>query len=170
MLQTPSRVLPANQNRTRGRQSLLSSDLRWTPKTGQLRSGLARKIPTERKRSRTLGRQRKRHSPPFKARVALEEFKWGTTVVKATSAAIEHQFTPPTDGFVRLMGRLTAFVSETTMALVEDGVLPGSRQLDMGNSVVVNIYQVNYDKIDNVGSTQPTLAPHPCLQAEEACP
>ena len=33
-----------------------------------------------------------------------------------------------------LIGWLTAFVSDTTMALVEDGALLGSRQLDMGNS------------------------------------
>ena len=32
------------------------------------------------------------------------------------------------------MGWLTAFVSDTTMALVEDGASLGSRQLDMGNS------------------------------------
>ena len=47
---------------------------------------------------------------------------------------IERPFTTPPDGFVSLMGRLTAFVSNTTMALVEDGALLGSRQLDMGNS------------------------------------
>ncbi len=33
---------------------------------------------------------------------------------------------------MRLMGRLTAFARDTTMALVEDGALLGSRQLDMG--------------------------------------
>ena len=33
-----------------------------------------------------------------------------------------------------LIGWLTASVSDTTMALVEDGALLGSRQLDMGNS------------------------------------
>ena len=64
----------------------------------------------------------------------LEEFEGDANVVKATSAAIEHKFTPPPDGFVSLMGRLTAFVSETTMALVENGEVLGSRQLDMGNS------------------------------------
>ena len=47
---------------------------------------------------------------------------------------IERQFTTPRDGFVSLMGRLTASVSDTTMALVEDGALLGSRELDMGNS------------------------------------
>ena len=57
----------------------------------------------------------------------------GANVVKATSAAIELQFTPP-DGFVSLMGRLTAFVGETTMAFAEDGEVPGSRQRDMANS------------------------------------
>ena len=32
-----------------------------------------------------------------------------------------------------LIGWLTAFVSDTTMALVEDGALPGPKQFDMGN-------------------------------------
>ena len=32
-----------------------------------------------------------------------------------------------------MMGRLTALVSDTTMALVEHGALLGSRQSDMGN-------------------------------------
>ncbi len=41
---------------------------------------------------------------------------------------------PPPDGFVRLMGRLTAFVNDTRMALVEISELFGSRQLDMRNS------------------------------------
>ena len=36
--------------------------------------------------------------------------------------------------FVSLMETLTAFVSYTTMALVEEGRLLGTRQLDMGNS------------------------------------
>jgi hypothetical protein len=63
----------------------------------------------------------------------LEGFEGDANVVKAPPPPIEHQFTPPPDGFVSLMGRLTAFVSNTTMALVEDGALPGSRQLDMGN-------------------------------------
>ena len=40
----------------------------------------------------------------------------------------------PTDGLVSLMGSLTAFVSETTMALIEDSASLGSRQIDMGNS------------------------------------
>ena len=31
------------------------------------------------------------------------------------------------------IGQLTSFVSDTTMALIEHGALPGSRQLDMGN-------------------------------------
>ena len=47
---------------------------------------------------------------------------------------IESEFTTTPDGFVSLMGRLTAFVINTTMALVEDGDVLGSRQLDMGNS------------------------------------
>ena len=46
---------------------------------------------------------------------------------------IERPFTTPPDGFVSLIGWLTAFVSDTTMALVEDGKVLGSRQLDMGN-------------------------------------
>ncbi len=64
----------------------------------------------------------------------LEGFEGGANVAKATSAAIEHEFTTPPDGFVSLMGSLMAFVSDTTMALVEIGAALGSRQLDMGNS------------------------------------
>ena len=45
----------------------------------------------------------------------------------------ERQFTMRPDGFVSLIGWLTVFVRETTMALVEHGALSGSRQLDMGN-------------------------------------
>ena len=48
--------------------------------------------------------------------------------------ADECQFTTPRDGFVSLIEWLTAFVSDTTMALVEDGALLGSRQPDRGNS------------------------------------
>ena len=55
-------------------------------------------------------------------------------MVKATSAAIERQFFTLPDGFLSLMGRLTAFVSINTMALVEDAEVFGSRQLDTGNS------------------------------------
>ena len=61
----------------------------------------------------------------------LEEIE-GIAIVRPLP--IQHQFRPPPDGFVSLMGRLTAFVSNTTMALVEDGASLGSRQLDMGNS------------------------------------
>jgi len=64
----------------------------------------------------------------------LEGFEGGANVAKATSAAIEHEFTTPTDGFVSLIGWLTASVSGTTIALVEDGEVLGSRQLGMGNS------------------------------------
>ena len=39
-----------------------------------------------------------------------------------------------TNGFVSLIGWLTASVSDTTMALVEDSSLLRSRQVDMGNS------------------------------------
>jgi len=35
---------------------------------------------------------------------------------------------------VSLMGRLTAFVSNRTTALFEDGTLLGPRRFDMGNS------------------------------------
>ncbi len=35
---------------------------------------------------------------------------------------IERQFTTPPDGFLSLMGRLKALVSDTTMAFVEDAV------------------------------------------------
>jgi len=55
----------------------------------------------------------------------LEEFEGSANVVKATSPAHRAPVWAPTDGFVSLIGWLTAFVSETTMALVEDGVLPG---------------------------------------------
>lgn len=41
---------------------------------------------------------------------------------------------PVPNGFVSLMGALTASVSNTTMGLVEDGTSLGCRQLDMGNS------------------------------------
>jgi hypothetical protein len=41
---------------------------------------------------------------------------------------IERQFTPPPEEFVSLMGLLTAFVSNTTVALVEDCELPRSKQ------------------------------------------
>ncbi len=63
----------------------------------------------------------------------LEEFEGSANVVKATPLPIERQFTTPPDGFVSLIGWLTAFVSDTRMALVEDGEMLGSRQLDMGN-------------------------------------
>ena len=62
----------------------------------------------------------------------LEELEGSAYVVKATSAAIEHILTTTTDGFVSLMGRLTASVSDTTMALVEDGEALWSRPSDMG--------------------------------------
>ena len=63
----------------------------------------------------------------------LEELQDSANVVKATSAAIEHQFTRTPDGFMSLMGRLTAFGSNTTMALVEHGALLGPRHSDMGS-------------------------------------
>ena len=52
--------------------------------------------------------------------------------VTATSAAHRTHLTPPADGFVSLMGRLTPFLSNTTVALAEDGASLGSRQLDLG--------------------------------------
>ena len=42
-----------------------------------------------------------------------------------------------TDGHVSLNGRLTAFVSDTTMALVEDGAQPGPREHDMGGIAAI---------------------------------
>ncbi|MDA1347350.1 MAG: hypothetical protein O3A47_00530 [Chloroflexi bacterium] len=64
---------------------------------------------------------------------ALEELEGSANVVKATPLPIERQFTTPRDGFVSLMGSLTASVIDTTMALVEDRSSLGSRKLDMGN-------------------------------------
>ena len=64
----------------------------------------------------------------------LEEFEGGANVVKATSAAHRTPVTTPTDGFVGLIGWLTASVSDTTMALAEDGEVLGSKELDMGDS------------------------------------
>ena len=37
-------------------------------------------------------------------------------------------------GFLSLIGWLTAFMSDASIALVEDGTLPGSSRSDMGNS------------------------------------
>ena len=67
----------------------------------------------------------------------MGEFEGSANLVKAPPLPIERQFTTTPDGFVSLLGRLTAFVSDTTMALVEDGALLGSRQLDMGNSGLI---------------------------------
>ena len=50
------------------------------------------------------------------------------------STSIEHQFTMATDGPVSLIGWFTVFVRDNTTALVEDDMLPGSRQIDMGIS------------------------------------
>ena len=57
----------------------------------------------------------------------LEELEGSANVVKATPLPIERQFTTPKDGFVSLIGWLTALVSDTTTALVEHGALPWSR-------------------------------------------
>ena len=57
----------------------------------------------------------------------LGEFEGSANVVKATPLPIERQFTTPKDGFVSLIGWLTALVSDTTTALVEHGALPWSR-------------------------------------------
>ena len=64
----------------------------------------------------------------------LEELEGSANVVKAASTAIERQFTTAPAGFVSLMGWMTAFVSDATMALVDDGEVLGSRHLDLGNS------------------------------------
>ena len=61
-----------------------------------------------------------------------EQLEGSAYGVKATSAAIERQFTTTTDGLVSSMGRLTAFVSDIAMALVGDGALLGSRQPECG--------------------------------------
>ena len=55
-------------------------------------------------------------------------------MVKAASVAWRPLTYDAERWFVSLMGTLTAFVSDTTMALVEEGRLLGTRQLDMGNS------------------------------------
>ena len=64
----------------------------------------------------------------------LEELEGSAKVVKAASVAWRNADSRRGDGFVSLIGWLTAFVSDTTIAVVEDGALLGSRQLDMGNS------------------------------------
>ena len=64
----------------------------------------------------------------------LQERDGSADVVKVTSVARRTLLTTPRDGFVSLIRCLTAFASDTTMALVEHGALPGPRQLDMGNS------------------------------------
>ena len=43
---------------------------------------------------------------------------------------LEIKLTTPSDGSVSLMGPLTANVSDTTLAVVEDGASVGSRQLE----------------------------------------
>ena len=58
----------------------------------------------------------------------------GWTIRAPTLTPEPAQPMPPPDGFVSLMGRLTALVSDTIIALVKHGALSGSRQLDMGNS------------------------------------
>ena len=55
-------------------------------------------------------------------------------MVKAASVAWRPLTHDAERWFVSLMETLTAFVSYTTMALVEEGRLLGTRQLDMGNS------------------------------------
>ncbi len=64
----------------------------------------------------------------------LDELEGSANVVKATSAAHRTPVHDAARWFVNLMGWLTAFVSNATMALAEDGAALGSRQLDMGNS------------------------------------
>ena len=64
----------------------------------------------------------------------LDGLEGNANIVTATPLPIEHQFTTTPDGFVRLVGRLTAFASNTIMALIANGASLGSRQLDVGNS------------------------------------
>ena len=47
--------------------------------------------------------------------------------------ASERQFMTTRDGIVSLLGWWPVFVVDATMALVEDGALPGLKQLDIGN-------------------------------------
>ena len=62
------------------------------------------------------------------------ELEGSANVVKSTSTAHRTPGHDADSGFVNLMGRLTASMSDSTMAFVEDGALLGSRQRDMGNS------------------------------------
>ena len=57
-----------------------------------------------------------------------------------------------------LIGWLTASVTDTTMALVEDGALLGPRQLDMGNSGLVLLFPI--------GGVSPLLGLEPVLFRE----
>ena len=63
----------------------------------------------------------------------MEELEGSANVVEAAFVAWRSLTHDAERWFVSFIGWLTAFVSDTTMALVEHGALPGSRQLDMGN-------------------------------------
>jgi hypothetical protein len=58
------------------------------------------------------------------------ELEWSANVERAASVTGSRQFKMPTDGFVSVMGCLTAFVNDTTMAPVKDDEVIGSRQAD----------------------------------------
>ena len=60
---------------------------------------------------------------------AWTSWKGVQTWRKLPSLPIERQFAPP-NGFLSLMGWTTAFVSEATIPLVEDGGAFGSRQTE----------------------------------------
>jgi hypothetical protein len=47
---------------------------------------------------------------------------------------------PRNNAFMTLIGRLTALARDTTIALVERGALPGSRQFDTGECLFDSIW------------------------------
>ena len=67
--------------------------------------------------------------------LGISECRWLNLQTSFGSLSQRCAQTMTPDGFVGFVGWLTAFVSETTMALVEVGNVLGSRQLAMGNSV-----------------------------------
>jgi len=75
----------------------------------------------------------------------LEELEGSANVVKAASVAWRPLTHDAKRWFCELDWMLTAFVSDTTMALVEDGEVLGSRQLDMGNSGLIPQEDVHKD-------------------------
>ena len=64
----------------------------------------------------------------------LDELEGSANVVKATSVAHRTPVHDAARWFCEFDGGFTASVSNTTMALVEDGEVLGPSQLDMGNS------------------------------------